>query len=203
LNYIDKGDEHMILKKYTGWLIEGSNGHEDDILYLINTNHFNEIISKQVANKLIDDDDDDKFDFDDNGYEPFAEVLRYAISYKNISVSYYICDNEITEDEAMEQFLGYLDGAFSADYGVHWSEMTGYLWTDEDIKVGGHDLLRELKSNLNKYLIMTIEVADDERIRKIDEEIKNTERQIDNYKKRIKKLKQQKQDIIDGKTVNS
>lgn len=183
--------------------MEGSNGHEDDILYLISTSHFNEIISKQVANKLIDDDDDDNFDFDDNGYEPFAEVLRYAISYKNISVSYYICDNEITEDEAMEQFLGYLDGAFDADYGVHWSEMTGYLWTDENIKVGGHDLLTELKSNLNKYLIMTIEVSDDERIKKIDDNIKREKQQIENCKKRIKRFEKEKQDIIDGKTVNS
>jgi hypothetical protein len=39
----------------------------------------------------------------------------------------------------------------AATYRGVLSEYTGYLWTDEDLMVGGHDLLAELKSHLGKF----------------------------------------------------
>ena len=38
-----------------------------------------------------------------------------------------------------------------------YSEITGYLWTDEVVKIGGHDLLKEFETHLGKYLYMEIE----------------------------------------------
>ena len=47
-------------------------------------------------------------------------------------------------------------GGIEADFNPRYSEITGYLWTDEELNVGGHDLMAELKSNVGKWLILEI-----------------------------------------------
>lgn len=42
------------------------------------------------------------------------------------------------------------------EYVDQYSEITGCLWTDEELKVGGHDLLAELDSYNGKYLVMEV-----------------------------------------------
>ena len=46
-----------------------------------------------------------------------------------------------------------------------YSDYTGYLWTDENLKIGGHDLLDELKEDCGKWLFLTIEYKDEEKIK--------------------------------------
>ena len=50
-------------------------------------------------------------------------------------------------------------GDANVDLQSRYSEITGYLWTDEDLNVGGHDLLAELKGHVGKWLIMEVEEA--------------------------------------------
>lgn len=35
---------------------------------------------------------------------------------------------------------------------------TGYLWTEEEFKCGGHDLLKILEGNMGKYIHIEIEL---------------------------------------------
>ncbi|MNJ80064.1 hypothetical protein D3C77_783070 [compost metagenome] len=49
-------------------------------------------------------------------------------------------------------------GFCDVGYGARYSELTGYLWTDEYLKVGGHDIIEELRSYVGKWLILEIEV---------------------------------------------
>jgi hypothetical protein len=90
--------------------------------------------------------------------EPIAEVLDY-ISNEVVTVRYYISDKEATEEELQEDFLiNTLYGNLETDYGARYSEYTGYLWTDDELKVGGHDLREELESYAGKYLYMIVEI---------------------------------------------
>ena len=88
--------------------------------------------------------------------DPVAEELEW-MNGKNVTVRYWITDSKVTRDEAAEDFIRNLIGVAETRLGSRYSEMTGYLWTDEDLKVGGHDLLDELKSNVGKWLILEVE----------------------------------------------
>lgn len=63
-----------------------------------------------------------------------------------LSVRYYILGKEFLEEEMLEEFMKYIHGFSEAKYLHHYSEITGYLWTDEDIIIGGHHLIEELSS---------------------------------------------------------
>lgn len=90
--------------------------------------------------------------------DPFCEELDDLISGKNITLSYYICEKEMTKEQAQEGFIKTLLGCAESEFTERYSELTGYLWTDEELKVGGHDLLSELSSYRDRYLIMEIEI---------------------------------------------
>lgn len=120
--------------RYRGILALHSHGEADDILFL-------------------DGDLDDRYP-----YDPLAETIsddlechgRYA------SVRYWTADAPMGDDGIMESAVRSLLGEVDADYGAHYSEITGYLWTDEDINVGGHDLLEELKAQAGRYCLLEI-----------------------------------------------
>jgi hypothetical protein len=76
---------------------------------------------------------------------------------KEASVRYFISDVPATKDELESDLVRVVCGACKSRYGMHYSEITGYLWTDEDFNVGGHDLIAELRSNLGKFLYMEVE----------------------------------------------
>lgn len=120
-------------KIYKGMLIRGTNGEEDNLLVLLKNYRA------------------------DAG--PLADVIKDDIqSYGDfLTVRYYISSEELSPHKLQEEHLKTLIGIGDAQYSVHYSEITGYLWTDEEITVGGHDLLEELKSYLGKWLWMEIE----------------------------------------------
>lgn len=90
--------------------------------------------------------------------KPLAEELEWDIKKKTITVRYWITDKQCSRDEAQEAFMKRVFGMAECDFESHYSEITGYLWTDEDLKVGGHDLLAELKSHIGKWLILEIDI---------------------------------------------
>jgi hypothetical protein len=117
---------------YRGQLAKGYNGEESDLLGLYcKRTHDTEILAEKI-----------KDDIDQYG--------------NYLSVRYWITDTPINRDEAEQmlalQVLGYGD----VDYGMRYSDCTGYLWTDEQIMVGGHDLLRELSDHMGKFLVLEI-----------------------------------------------
>lgn len=88
--------------------------------------------------------------------EPIAEELEY-LHGKIATVKYYISEKEVTLEHAEELFIKSLFGQIEADYCMRYSEITGYLWTDEELNIGGHDLLKELKTFDGKYLILLVD----------------------------------------------
>jgi hypothetical protein len=128
----------MVRKVYRGWLTLASNGEEDDILYLV--------------------DEKDKSRWESYCTDPLADIIEDDLPCgKYLSVHFYTADKEIPENKIEEAFVMSLYGLGEVDYGMHYSDYTGYLWTDEEMKVGGHDLLEQLKSNNGKYCHLVIE----------------------------------------------
>lgn len=93
----------------------------------------------------------------DNG-EPIAMIFEENIQGKQVSVKYWISDSEKTKEQLTENLLSTIVGAVDADYTDRYSDYTGYLWTDEELNVGGHNLLKELKSNVGKYVYLEVDV---------------------------------------------
>lgn len=77
-----------------------------------------------------------------------------------VSVRYWISDKEMTKDEATEEFLYHLLGILDSEFTPHYTEITGYIGVTEELHIGGHDLLEEIRSHLGSYLILEIEVHD-------------------------------------------
>jgi hypothetical protein len=88
--------------------------------------------------------------------EPLAEELQWMVQ-KKVTVRYWISDRQCSKEEISAEFTKVLFGASDGQFGARYSEITGYLWTDEELKVGGHDLIMELKSFVGKWLILEIE----------------------------------------------
>jgi len=93
--------------------------------------------------------------------DPLADELQDDISGKQVTARYWITDKQVTKDEANEAFVGELMGLAECDFGSRYSEITGYLWTDEEVNIGGHDLIEELRSSTGKWLILEIDVHDE------------------------------------------
>lgn len=90
--------------------------------------------------------------------EPIAEILQDKINGKEVSIRYWISNTEKPKQELQETFLKKLFGAVDAEYQDVYSDYTGYLWTDQNLKIGGHDLLEELLSYLGKFIYLEIDV---------------------------------------------
>jgi hypothetical protein len=91
---------------------------------------------------------------------PLAEVLQEDIAYKTVTARYWITDKPVSKQLAQEGFIQQLMGETNCDFGSCYSEITGYLWTDEEIRIGGHDLIAELRSHVGKFLILEIKIHD-------------------------------------------
>jgi hypothetical protein len=115
-------------KRYRGILRLSSHGEGDDILFL------------------------------GSGDEPLAEDLSDDIERHGrfLSVRYWTASAP-ESDKAMEEgAIRAILGEGDARFGHAYSEITGYLWTDEEINVGGHDLLEELRSQEGRYCLLEI-----------------------------------------------
>lgn len=89
---------------------------------------------------------------------PLAEVLHDRISRKQVSARYWITDKPCTFEEAQEDFVRRLFGVADTEFGAQYTETTGYLWTDEAARIGGHDLIEEFRGNVGKWLLLEVVV---------------------------------------------
>jgi hypothetical protein len=93
--------------------------------------------------------------------EPLAERISddMDLGGQYLSVRYWTASEPRSDDDIREgAVLAYL-GAGDVQFSPHYSDITGYLWTDEDINVGGHDLLAELRSQKGRYCLLEIDYA--------------------------------------------
>lgn len=113
---------------------------------------------ESMDNLFVVDDAVDVYD-----QEPLAEQIADAIELFGpyLSVNYYITDEPYPQEDLQEQWLRHVLGDSDVKFHIAWSEITGYLWTDEDIMVGGHDLLAELVSNDGKFIHLEITYAEE------------------------------------------
>lgn len=105
--------------------------------------------------------------FDGDYYEcnsttqPLAQWADETIRFNKVNLRFYIDDEPINDPTvALENYIIYAMGGDvdSTFHGVY-SDLTGHLWTEEQFKVGGHDIIKILKSNNGKYLHMEVEVV--------------------------------------------
>ena len=89
--------------------------------------------------------------------DPLVEELKW-MARKRVSVRYWITDKPCSINEASVAAMMTAMGDADVNLQSFYSEITGYLWTDEDLVVGGHDLLEELKSSAGKWLILEVRV---------------------------------------------
>lgn len=97
--------------------------------------------------------------------EILAELIMGDIEEHGhyLSVRYFVTNDKINPEKLNEELMNVVMGIGSADYGLAYSETTGYLWTNESLQVGNHDLLEELMDFVGKYLYMEIEYSRDGR----------------------------------------
>lgn len=131
-------------KVYRGFLRLGSNGEEDDILFLAK-------------------------DREDQG-EILTELVGADINIHGnyISVRYFTADEEMSIDDLTMDLVKQMSGVAEARYRMKYSEITGYLWTDEDLQIGGHDLLYELKGHAGRFCHLEVEFVGGEKGRNED-----------------------------------
>lgn len=97
----------------------------------------------------------------DYGDDPFSEIFSDDLKTygQYVSVRYYVSEEPRTIEELLENNLRALAGAADARYEDHHSDVTGYLWTDQELNVGGHDLMTELSSHKDGYLYMIVDFS--------------------------------------------
>jgi len=122
----------QVERTYSGTITIRSFGDDDDALYLDPTKGvYTEPLAGQVA----------------------EDVEEYG---NTVTVSYWITDEPRTMDELVENDALQLAGSADADYHQRYSEITGYLYTDAELVIGGHDLLAELESHVGRWCLLRV-----------------------------------------------
>lgn len=91
----------------------------------------------------------------------FEKELNWCRRYANVQM--LIGDTPIDMEHIDETKIISMMGETTHEYYHSYSEYTGYLWTVENFKIGGHDLLQILQSNKGKYIHLEIELFDKKR----------------------------------------
>jgi hypothetical protein len=80
--------------------------------------------------------------------DPLVDIHEIEnLKHNVVTIRYWINNSPLTTvDQATEQTLMQTMGLLDPKINHAWSECTGYLWTEEHLKVGGHDILAEMWS---------------------------------------------------------
>lgn len=93
------------------------------------------------------------------GHRPVAEWAEtFLPDNKQVSIRYWVTDKPVSLEEAQREAVEQIMGKTEILFGARYSEITGYLWTDEDFNVGGHDMIARLKGDEGKYLLLEVVV---------------------------------------------
>jgi hypothetical protein len=89
--------------------------------------------------------------------KPLAEELEY-ITGRNVTVRYWLSKRQVSFTELKTEAVKVIMGGFKSEFYERYSEYTGYLWTTQELMVGGHDLLGELETYVGYWLVLEIEL---------------------------------------------
>lgn len=94
------------------------------------------------------------------GEFPFTKRMEEKCGWYNkyASIQMLTGDTPIDMDHIDETKIVSMEGDVSSHYYHRYSDYTGYLWTEEGFKCGGHDVPEILKSYMGKYIHMEIEL---------------------------------------------
>jgi hypothetical protein len=96
------------------------------------------------------------FDGNENCQKTSTPIIKWAdnnIYGRCVTIRFCISEKPIINpNKAMMDDLMRIEGKSKVDYSHAYSEYTGYLWTNEEFKVGGHDIKSLLISNIEKYI---------------------------------------------------
>jgi hypothetical protein len=109
----------------------------------------------RLSGRLALRDRDDSADLLFCGPEVVAEWAE-QFEDKQVTVRYWTAAHEMSDEDIKRTAIEELLGLATVNYGARYSEITGYLWTDENFKVGGHDMIERLKSDIGKYLLLEV-----------------------------------------------
>lgn len=139
----DRPRRSAVELKLSGWIVTGSDGDHSNALYLIDhrTGRFDAPLAKTV--------------YDRSGY-----------GKRPVTVNYHITDEPVSEMELHERLVAMMcgtthEGEGDLSYYHRYSDMTGYLWTDEKFRVGGHNVIAELTTYRGKWCFMTVTIHGD------------------------------------------
>lgn len=90
--------------------------------------------------------------------EPIIETFYELFHDSLVTIKYWISESKKTKEELILNDIRKMYGIVNADYCEVYSEYTGYLWTDEKLIVGGHNLRDELYSYIGSYLYLEVEI---------------------------------------------
>ena len=124
----------MIKKIYTGWLVDVSGDGYNELGISVSPDHAGVSFIEMIQ----------------------SDMYKYG---QYLSVRYFIATEPRTGEELEKDYMEMVFGKLKANYCQRYSDLTGYLWTDEELNVGGHDLCSELKGSKGKYLHMEIEYS--------------------------------------------
>lgn len=99
------------------------------------------------------------------GSFPFTKVMEDKIQWceKYASIQMLTGDTPIDVDNIDETKIVSMMGEVESEYYHRYSDLTGYLWTDEGFKCGGHDIPEILESHIGEYIHMEIELYEEVR----------------------------------------
>lgn len=95
--------------------------------------------------------------FEDSGANELVEEIENDFKPgTKVFVNYFIGNEKMTLDQAQESLIRKLSGDIDVKFNLDaYSEYT-IVELDQDLRIGGHDLYKELEENQHKYAIISI-----------------------------------------------
>jgi hypothetical protein len=139
-----KLEDTIILNGKVGWVNTGDDA--DSIIGIQNIQKVKRFSGEEIVVS------NDGFAFSKEMESRCGWLDRYA------SIQMLIGDTPIDMDHIDETKIVSMEGITESEYYHRYSDYTGYLWTEEEFKCGGHDLLKILEGNMGKYIHIEIEL---------------------------------------------
>jgi hypothetical protein len=91
---------------------------------------------------------------------PLSKGMEEKLNWINryASVRLVFGKTPIDPTKVEETIIESYFGKARAEYAHQYSDLTGYLWTDEGFQVGGHDLMKIFESHQGEYAHVEIEI---------------------------------------------
>lgn len=99
----------------------------------------------------------DSFPFTKEMADKCSWMERYA------SIQMLTGNTPIDIDHIDETKIVSMMGEVDSEYYHRYSDYTGYLWTEEGFKCGGHDIPKILRSHMGEYIHMEIDLYEKKR----------------------------------------